>query len=146
MKDERIHVLGIAGSLRRLSYNRGLLRAAEELAPESMELEVFDIAPIPVYDGDVEEQGDPEPVRELKERIRQADALLIATPEYNHSIPGVLKNALDWASRPPQRVLAGKPVPRRRCGRSLSIPSRLSLWRPRFWSPTQRRGSTGRAI
>jgi chromate reductase len=110
MKDERIHVLGIAGSLRCLSYNRGLLRAAQEIAPESMKIELFDIAPIPLYNADIEEQGDPEPVRELKEQIRQADALLIATPEYNHSIPGVLKNALDWASRPPQRVLTGKPV------------------------------------
>lgn len=92
--------------------NRGLLRAAIEMAPEGIEVVEFDIAPIPFYNEDIEVLGDPEPVRALKEAIRAADALLIATPEYNYNIPGALKNALDWASRPgPQlSVLRGKPI------------------------------------
>lgn len=107
-----MRILGIAGSLRRASMNRGLLRAAIEMAPEGIEVVEFDIAPIPFYNEDVEVLGDPEPVRALKEAIRAADALLIATPEYNYNIPGALKNALDWASRPgPQlSVLRGKPI------------------------------------
>lgn len=106
-----VQVLGFAGSLRSGSYNRALLRAAQELAPETMQLQVFDLAPIPLYNMDVEAQGDPAPIAEFKAAIRAADALLIATPEYNYSIPGVLKNALDWASRPPQTSpLSGKPV------------------------------------
>ena len=104
-------VLGIAGSLRQGSYNRSLLRAARELLPEGVELVEFDIGSLPFYDGDVEAAGDPEPVVALKDAIREADALLIATPEYNRGIPGVLKNAVDWASRPPMgSPLAGKPV------------------------------------
>ena len=111
MSDRPSRILGIAGSLRRASYNRGLLRAAQEVAPEGVEIEIFDISPIPPYNGDVEVEGDPPPVRELKARIRAADALLIATPEYNFSIPGVLKNAIDWASRPPQESpLRQKPI------------------------------------
>ncbi len=106
-----VHVLGFAGSLRRGSYNRGLLRAAAEVLPEGMTLEVFDLAPIPLYNADVEAQGYPGPVQEFKDRIAAADALLIATPEYNYSIPGVLKNAIDWASRPPDASpLNGKPL------------------------------------
>jgi chromate reductase, NAD(P)H dehydrogenase (quinone) len=95
-----LRVLGIAGSLRLGSYNRALLRAAQEEAPQGMEIQLYDIAPIPFYNADVEALGDPEPVAAFKAAIRVADALLIATPEYNHGIPGVLKNALDWASRP----------------------------------------------
>src|SRR3954452_8357258 len=104
-------LLGIAGSLRKGSYNRGLLRAARELLPEGVELVEFDIRDLPIYDGDVETAGDPEPVVALKDAIRGADALLIATPEYNRGVPGGLKNAVDWASRPPLgSPLAGKPV------------------------------------
>ncbi|MGH9379264.1 MAG: NADPH-dependent FMN reductase [Thermoanaerobaculia bacterium] len=105
-------VCGIAGSLRRDSYNRALLRAAQELAPDGMEIRVFDrMAEIPLFNQDVEAAGDPEPVQALKRAIGEADALLIATPEYNHGVPGVLKNAIDWASRPPRgSVLAGKPA------------------------------------
>jgi chromate reductase len=104
-------LLGIAGSLREGSYNRGLLRAARELLPADVELAEFDIRGVPFYDGDVEAAGDPEPVVALKDAIREADALLIATPEYNRGIPGGLKNAIDWASRPPLgSPLAGKPV------------------------------------
>ena len=110
--DGRIVVCGIAGSLRRGSFNRALLRAAQQLAPENMEVRVFDrMAEIPLFNQDVEAEGDPEPVQALKRAIAEADALLIATPEYNHGVPGVLKNALDWASRPPGgSVLAGKPA------------------------------------
>jgi len=106
-----IHVLGFAGSLRKGSYNRAILRAATELLPAGMSLEIFDLLPIPLYNADVEAIGEPEPVQEFKARITAADALLIATPEYNYSIPGVLKNALDWASRPSKdSPLNGKPV------------------------------------
>jgi chromate reductase len=104
-------LLGIAGSLRKGSYNRGLLRAAQQLLPEGVELVEFDIRSLPIYDGDVETAGDPEAVVALKDAIREADALLIATPEYNRGVPGGLKNAVDWASRPPLgSPLAGKHV------------------------------------
>ena len=107
---EAISVLGFAGSLRQGSFNRAALRAAAELAPAEMRLESFDIAPIPVYNEDVKQQGFPPPVQEFREKIRAADALLIVTPEYNYSIPGVLKNAIDWASRPPDQPFEGKPI------------------------------------
>jgi chromate reductase len=104
-------VLGFAGSLRQGSYNRALLRAAKELAPAEMAIDTFDLAPIPLYNADLEAQGDPAPVAAFKRAISQADAVLIATPEYNHGVPGVTKNAIDWASRPPRgSVLNGKPV------------------------------------
>lgn len=106
-----VTLLAFAGSLRDESYNRSLLQAAIELAPDGVEIEVFDLDAIPMYDGDVEADGDPEAVAEFKRRIAEADGVLIATPEYMHGIPGVLKNALDWASRPPGKsALKGKPV------------------------------------
>jgi chromate reductase, NAD(P)H dehydrogenase (quinone) len=110
--DASVLVCGIAGSLRKQSYNRSLLRAAQELAPEGMEIRIFDrMAEIPLFNQDVEDEGDPEPVQALKSAIEEADALLMATPEYNHGVPGVLKNAIDWASRPPRgSVLTGKPA------------------------------------
>jgi chromate reductase len=94
-----VRILGIAGSLRRESYNRAALRAATELVPEGATLETFELDGIPGFNQD-EEQSPPAKVLELKKRIREADAILIVTPEYNYSIPGVLKNAIDWASRP----------------------------------------------
>jgi len=105
-----IHVLGFSGSLRRGSYNSAALRAALELLPDGMTLDLFDLAPIPLYNEDARAAGLPQPVQEFRNRLSAADALLIATPEYNYSIPGVLKNALDWASRPPDVPLNGKPV------------------------------------
>jgi chromate reductase, NAD(P)H dehydrogenase (quinone) len=107
-----VKVCGIAGSLRRSSYNRSLLRAAVELAPQGMSIAIFDrVGEIPLYNADVEAVEDPEAVVALKDAIREADALLISTPEYNYGVPGVLKNAIDWASRPPSgSVLAGKPT------------------------------------
>jgi chromate reductase len=106
-----MRLLGIAGSLRQGSYNRALLRAARKLAPAGVEIAQFDLRDLPPYDGDVEAAGDPEPVSAFKDAIRASDALLIATPEYNRGVPGVLKNAIDWASRPPfASPLAGKPV------------------------------------
>jgi chromate reductase len=107
---EQINVLGFAGSLRQASFNRAALRAAIELAPEGMTVETFDLAPIPVYNEDVKQQGFPPPVQKFRDKIRAADALLIVTPEYNYSIPGVLKNAIDWASRPPEQPFEGKPI------------------------------------
>lgn len=107
---EAINVLGIAGSLRQRSYNRAALRAAMELAPAGMTIETFDLAPIPLYDEDVRQRGLPAPVEALREKMRAADALLIATPEYNHSTSGVLKNAVDWASRPPDQPFDMKPT------------------------------------
>jgi chromate reductase, NAD(P)H dehydrogenase (quinone) len=97
---DEMRILGIAGSLRRASYNRGLIRAAVEVAPAGIVLDVFELAPIPLYNQDVEDAGEPESVVAFKQAIEGADALLVATPEYNHGIPGVLKNAIDWASRP----------------------------------------------
>jgi chromate reductase len=106
-----VHVVGFSGSLRKSSYNSGLLRAAQETLPEGMTLEVLDLSGLPFFNQDVEAAGVPEAVRIFKERIKAADALLIATPEYNYSIPGVLKNALDWASRPMRdSALNDKPV------------------------------------
>jgi chromate reductase, NAD(P)H dehydrogenase (quinone) len=106
-----MRILGIAGSLREGSYNRALLRTARELLPEGVELGDHDVRALPFYDGDVEAAGDPEAVVRFKQAIREADAILIATPEYNRGVPGVLKNAIDWASRPPlASPLTGKPV------------------------------------
>jgi len=98
--NEDIQVLGFAGSLRAGSYNRALLRAALEVAPQGTHLEIFDLEGIPPYNMDLEKNL-PERVVQFKAKIKAADALLIATPEHNYSIPGVLKNAIDWASRPP---------------------------------------------
>ena len=94
-----ITILGIAGSLRRESYNRGALRAAQQLVPEGATLDTFEPDGIPGFNQD-EEQNPPEKVTELKKRVREADTILFVTPEYNYSVPGVLKNAIDWASRP----------------------------------------------
>jgi chromate reductase len=103
-------VLGISGSLRKGSYNSMALRAAQKLAPEGMKLEIADIAGIPIYNDDVRTAGEPDAVAALKAQVRAADAVLLATPEYNFSIPGVLKNTLDWLSRPPEPPFDGKPV------------------------------------
>jgi chromate reductase len=109
--NDQMQILGIAGSLRAASLNRSLLRAAKELAPDGVQIEIFDLAPIPLYNGDVETTGDPQPVAAFKQAIRAADAVLMVTPEYNHGVPGVMKNAVDWASRPPRNApLNGKPV------------------------------------
>lgn len=112
MSSTPIHrVLGYAGSLRADSFNRALLRAAKELAPENMEIEIFDVSEIPFYNADVDAAGPPEVVLRFKEAIRAADGLLIVTPEYNYSVPAVTKNAIDWASRPPNdSPLFHKPV------------------------------------
>lgn len=106
-------ILALSGALRQASYNTALLRAAVAFAPAGVMLEVHTLHGIPLYDGDVEATGIPEAVTTLREAIRAADGLLIATPEYNNSMPGVLKNGLDWLSRPSgegARLLGGKPV------------------------------------
>lgn len=107
-----MRVLGITGSLRRDSYNHALLREAAERLPAGAELVEFErLAEIPPYDADLEAEVAPQAVAELRRAMREADAVLVATPEYNHSIPGALKNALDWASRPAgQSALTGKPA------------------------------------
>jgi NAD(P)H-dependent FMN reductase len=107
------HIVGIAGSLRRQSYNLGLLRAAETVMPDGATLEVRTIAGIPLYNADEEAAGVPPAVAALKDAVAAADGLVLATPEYNNGVPGVLKNAIDWMSRPPgdiPRIFAGKPV------------------------------------
>ena len=96
---KHVRILGIAGSLRRESYNRAALRAATQLVPEGAMIEIFELDDIPGFNQD-DEQNPPAKIADLKRRIREADAVLIVTPEYNYSIPGVLKNAIDWASRP----------------------------------------------
>ena len=105
-----ITILGIAGSLRKESFNKGALRAARELCPQGAKLEIYDIAGLPLFNQDEERNPNPK-VAEFKQKIRAADAILIATPEYNYSIPGVLKNAIDCASRPyGDSAWTGKPV------------------------------------
>ncbi|HEX4591527.1 MAG TPA: NAD(P)H-dependent oxidoreductase [Gemmataceae bacterium] len=107
---ETVRILGIAGSLRRESYNRAALRAAVQLVPEGAAIDVFELDGIPGFNQD-EEQNAPAKVVELKRRVRAADAVLFVTPEYNYSVPGVLKNAIDWASRPyGDSAWSGKPA------------------------------------
>jgi len=107
-------IVGLSGSLRRGSFNTMLLRAARELAPDDLGVEIASIRDIPLYDGDLEaEHGVPEAARALKDRIAAAAGLLLVTPEYNNSVPGVLKNTIDWLSRPPAdipRVFGGRAV------------------------------------
>jgi NAD(P)H-dependent FMN reductase len=106
-------IVGMSGSLRRDSYNSALLRAAAGLMPEGSQLVIGSIRDVPLYDGDLETQGIPPAVSTLKDAIAGADGLLLASPEYNNSLPGVLKNAIDWLSRPPAdiaRVFRNKPV------------------------------------
>ncbi|MGB7482431.1 NADPH-dependent FMN reductase [Castellaniella ginsengisoli] len=105
-----IRVLAIGGSLRQGSYNHLLLEQAQRQAPEGMRIEIAELSDVPLYNSDVQAQGFPEPVRRLAAQAAQADAFLIATPEYNYSIPGVLKNAIDWLSRVPEAPFQGKPV------------------------------------
>jgi chromate reductase len=105
-----ITILGFAGSLRKGSYNKAILRAAAELLPQDAKLEFFDLEGIPPFNQDLENRM-PEKVKEFKAKIKAADAILIATPEHNYSMPGVLKNAMDWASRPyGNNSFKGKPV------------------------------------
>jgi chromate reductase len=104
-------VVAFAGSLRRGSFNRALLEAAKQLAPDGMSIDLIEIGTLPFYNADVEAEGDPPSVAAFKASLREADGVLIATPEYNDGIPAVLTNAIDWGSRLPGRApLAGKPV------------------------------------
>ena len=105
-----INVLAICGSLRAGSYNKATLRTAIELKPSGMTIETADIGSFPLYNEDVRAKGFPPPVDTFRRQIATADALLFVTPEYNYSMSGVLKNAIDWASRPPDQPFAGKPV------------------------------------
>ena len=113
MSSKPFQILGIPGSLRKLSFNRALLQTAQTIAPDSIQINIFDLHDIPFFNQDVEAMGTPEPVLQFREQIKAADALLISSPEYNASIPGVLKNALDWASRggpDKQSPLEGKKI------------------------------------
>ena len=109
MSEQGFRILGLAASLRRTSLNRGLLRAAREASPEDVVYDGFDLGRMPFFNADVEAEGDPEPVAEFKQKIQAADAVLIASPEYDYAVPGVLVTALDWALRPPT-PLRHKPV------------------------------------
>ncbi|MBP1708045.1 MAG: putative flavoprotein [Chloroflexi bacterium] len=105
-----IKIVGLTGSLRRGSFNMASLRAAQELLPEGASLEILDVSAIPFFNEDVEKEGVPQVVVDFKAQVRTADAILIATPEYNYSIPPVLKNALDWGSRGGDNSWSGKPL------------------------------------
>ena len=105
-----VRIFGMSGSLRKASYNSAALRAAASLVPEGATLEIFDLTPIPLYNDDVRAAGYPPVVQDFRSKIEAADALLVVTPEYNYSMSGVLKNAIDWASRPPGPPLTRKPV------------------------------------
>lgn len=103
-------ILGICGSLRKASLNMAALRACSELMPQGMQLEIASIADLPMYNQDVFDAGMPEPVKRLRAEIAAADGLLIACPEYNFSVSGALKNAIDWGSRAPNQVFQDKPI------------------------------------
>jgi len=108
--NQPVHVLAFCGSLRKASFNRALLRTAHKLAPEGMSIEDCDIASIPPFNQDALDSGGyPPSCQDMRARIKAADAILFVTPEYNFSVPGVLKNAIDWASRPPEPPFTGKP-------------------------------------
>ncbi len=110
MPDKALEVLGICGSLRRASYNMAALRACGELLPAGMSLRIASIADLPMINQDVLDAGMPAPVKRLRDEIAAADGVLIASPEYNFSVPAPLKNAIDWASRPPNQAFQDKPV------------------------------------
>ena len=130
-----LKVLGISGSLRRASFNSGLLRVAQEVAPAGMEVSIFDLKDLPLYNGDVEADGDPAPVIALKSAVRDADAVLFATPEYNWGTSGALKNAIDWASRDREEgSLMGKPATIIGAGGEPGLP----VPRCKFMSPWQK--------
>lgn len=103
-------ILGISGSLRKGSFNSAALRAAKELAPKGMTIEIADITSVPLYNEDVRAQGFPAVVADLRQRVKEADGVLLASPEYNYSISGVMKNTIDWISRPPEQPFDGKPI------------------------------------
>lgn len=108
--NKTISIIGFTGSLRLHSYNKAALNAAKKLLPEGATLEIVDLSAIPFFNEDVEEEGTPQSVLDFKIKLSAADAILISTPEYNYSIPPVLKNALDWASRGNDLPLSGKPL------------------------------------
>jgi chromate reductase len=129
VSSDRFVIFGFAGSLRRASFNRGLLRAAATVLPPGVELETFDLSPLPLYNEDLL-SAMPEPVKQFKARMSAADALLIVTPEYNYGIPGVLKNAIDWSSRPPRESsIMNKPTGIMGCsnGRFASVRAQHAL-------------------
>ncbi len=107
---KHLHLIGLVGSLRARSYNLGLMDAARELLPLGLELESFPLGIIPPYNEDIRAGGFPEPVAQLRQKIATSDGVLIATPEYNYSFSGILKNAIDWVSRPPDQPFLDKPV------------------------------------
>ncbi|HMR39604.1 MAG TPA: NADPH-dependent FMN reductase [Ignavibacteria bacterium] len=103
-----MNILGISGSIREKSHNTALLKAAQELKPDDMEIEIYSIGDLPLYNGDLEKNGFPDNVQKFKDKVSGSDGLLIASPEYNYSFTGILKNAIDWASRPPSEGLLKK--------------------------------------
>ncbi|SFL54905.1 NADPH-dependent FMN reductase [Salibacterium qingdaonense] len=111
MTTDNKNIVGIAGSLRQNSFNRSILREMSQHPPEGMDISIFNLKHIPLFNADLEENGDPEAVEDFKDAVKEADGFLIVTPEYSHGMPGVLKNALDWAASVSNRnVLDEKPV------------------------------------
>jgi chromate reductase len=139
-----IKVLGISGSLRGGSYNTAALREAARLAPPGMQIELADIAGIPLYNEDDYAQGFPPAVERLREQIRAADGLLLVTPEYNYSMPGVLKNAIDWVSRPPEQPFSGSPWPSWVPAPAVSARRGRSTTSGKAWCPSTLTCSTAR--
>jgi len=105
-----MRIVAISGSLRKGSFNSAALRAAKELAPDGMTIEIADISAVPLYNEDVRAVGFPAVVADLRRRVKEADGVLLASPEYNYSVSGVLKNTIDWISRPPEQPFDGKPI------------------------------------
>lgn len=108
--NQTMKIVGMTGSLRKGSYNRGILRYISQIVPQSVKYEIIDVTALPFYNQDFDVTGYPESVKQFKAQLRDADGVLLATPEYNYSIPPVLKNALDWASRGDEKPLFGKPA------------------------------------
>lgn len=130
-----MRIVAFCGSLRRASFNRALLRTCIELAPQGMDFDAAEIGDVPLFNEDVEVNGFPEPAQRLRAQVAAADGLLFVTPEYNTGVPGVLKNAIDWVSRPPDQPFRGKPAAVLGASRSIlgSVRGQMALRQSAIW-------------